>query len=365
MPTLFFYIPFLILWMLIAVYVERKLAAYIQNRLGPVEVGYKGMLQSTADFIKLISKEIILPSAAHPILFFVAPIWIVISILACFCFLPIHPGWPGAPTQAGLVWILALITLKPIGILIAGWASNNKLARLGALRSASQFFSYEILLGLSILCVLVVCPRLDLPTLIAQQGLPIYAPSDMEISPSYLLGIKPLEITSIGGILQWNILRMPSLIAAYALFFVASLCISHTLPFDLATAESELVAGYYVEYSGLYWAWLMVAEYTNVLLMALLGTCLFLGGWNSPFSNLGPCQLAVYTNGFPRTVAGTAWGIFWLFNKAIGIVFLQLWIKWTLPRLRSDQLLYICWVYGIPIGLVTLLVTLWWQFIIL
>jgi NADH-quinone oxidoreductase subunit H len=140
---------------------------------------------------------------------------------------------------------------------------------------------------------------------------------------------------------------------------------SNKIPFDLAESESELVAGYHTEYSGLYWAWLMVAEYAILLLMALIGVMLFLGGWNSPFPNLGPFKAALYTNGIPGTGGGIGWSLFWLFAKTAGVVGSQMWIKWSLPRLRPSQLLLFCWFYLIPLGLLTLLATIWWQFFIL
>ncbi len=346
-------------------YVERKLAAFIQDRLGPMEVGYKGTLQSIADLLKLLQKEIIIPQAAHQKLFLLAPAWILITALLGFAVLPVTNVWLGAPTHTGLLFLLGMLSLKVIGILLAGWSSNNKFARLGALRAATQYLAYEIPVGLSVLCVILVTHTLDLAHISAQQGLATYQIDGTHVTSSYLLGIKGLEVTQYGGFLTWNICRMPCLAIAYVIFLVSSLAVSNRTPFDLAEAESELIAGYQVEYGGIYWAWIMLAEYVVLFLMTMLGVILFLGGWNTPFPNLGSFQLALYTNGYPSTWLGSFWASFWLLGKTLFILLIQMWIKWTFPRLRADQLMKLCWAYLIPLGLLTLLLTLWWQFLIL
>lgn len=364
MPTLLFYLPFLVIWMLLLIYIERKLAAFIQNRVGPQEVGYRGTLQPLADLLKLIKKEIIIPTASQSLLFTIAPTWIIITTLIAFLFIPVHPTWLSAPSQAALLWILALINLKPIGIFIAGWASNNKLARLGALRSTAQFISYEIPLTLSTLSVIVLSNQLNLENTIAQQGLAIYNPTTSPTNPSYFLGIKSLPVTHLGGCLTWYIFKTPTLLLAYGLFFVSSLSIANKIPFDLAESESELVGGYHVEYSGLYFALLMASEYILMTLMALVGIMLFLGGWHSPLPNIALAQFATYTNGLPGTLYGNFWASFWLTSKLLSIVTIQMWLKWSWPRLKPDQMLALNWRYLIPIGLCTLLVTIWWKVLI-
>lgn len=351
--------------MLLAVYMERKLAAFIQDRLGPTEVGYKGTLQSIADLLKLLQKEVIIPEAAHQKLFLLAPAWILITVMLGFVVLPVNNMWLGAPTHTGVLFLLGVLSLKVIGILLAGWSSNNKFARLGALRAIAQYLAYEIPMGLSVLCVILVARTLDLADISAQQGLAIYQLAETKFSASYLMGIKGLEVTSYGGFLTWNICRMPSLAIAYVIFLVSSLAASNRTPFDLAEAESELIAGYQVEYGGIYWAWMMLAEYAVLFLMSLLGIILFWGGWNTPFPNLGFIQLALYTNGYPTTWLGGLWASFWLLGKTMLIMLVQMWIKWTFPRLRTDQVIKLCWAYLIPLGLLTLLLTLWWQFLIL
>jgi len=351
--------------MLVAVYTERKIAAFIQDRLGPMEVGYKGTLQTLADLLKLLQKETIIPQAANKKLFVLAPIWIFITVVAGFIVMPVNNTWLGAPTHLGLLYLLAMASLKVVGILLAGWSSNNKFARLGALRAVAQFLAYEIPLGISVLCVVVVCRNLDLNAISAYQGLGIYSLDPNHTPISYFLGIKGLEVTRVGGLFSWNIFRMPCLTVAYIIFFISSLATSNRIPFDLAEAESELVAGYHTEYSGLSWAWMMLSEYAMLFLMGLFGVILFLGGWNSLFPNIGPLKLALYTNGYPGTWVGSIWASFWLLVKTWVIILLQMWVKWTFPRLRTDQLIKFCWLYLIPLGLLTLLITIWWQFIIL
>ncbi|WP_316936671.1 complex I subunit 1/NuoH family protein [Candidatus Amoebophilus asiaticus] len=362
-PTFCFYLPFLLLFMLVAIYVERKLAAFIQDRLGPMEVGYKGALQTLADLIKLLKKEVIIPEASDKALFILAPVWILVTVIAGFVVVPVNNAWTGAPTSIGLLFLLAMLSLKTIGILVAGWSSNNKFARLGALRAMAQFLAYEIPLGLSVLCVIIACRNVDLSVISSQQGLSIYNVYKGSIQTSYLLGIKGLDVSHMGGFLSWNIFRMPCLIVAYSIFFLTSLAVSNKIPFDLAESESELIAGYHTEYSGIYWAWIMVSEYSILFLMSIFGVILFWGGWNSPLPNIGSLKLALYTNGHPNTWVGNIWAFFWLFTKALLFVLIQLWIKWTFPRLRADQLLRVCWLYLIPLGLGCLLVTLWWEFL--
>lgn len=363
-PTLCFYLPCVLFFMLFIVYVERKLAAFIQDRLGPREVGYRGILQSIADLLKILQKEIIIPQQAHQKIFLLAPAWIFITVMVAFTVLPVHSSWLGAPTDAGVLCILAILSLKVIGVVLAGYAANNKYARLGALRAITQYFSYEIPLSMSVLSVIIVTHTINLAHISAQQGLSIYQIDGISSIPSYFLGIKSFDVTSYGGLLTWNIFRMPSLVIAYFIFFLSTLAISNIAPFDLAEAESELLAGYHVEYGGIYFAWIMLAEYAVLFLMNLLGVILFLGGWNTPLPNVGFVQLAVYTNSYPTTWSGIIWSSGWFFGKTLVITFFQLWLKWTVPRLRIDQVMKLCWVYLIPLSLVTLLLTLWWQFLL-
>ncbi len=357
MSTLVFYLPFLLLFGLGAVYAERKIAAFIQDRLGPTEVGYKGLAQTFADLLKLLQKEAIVPAAANKRLFVVAPAWMFTTVLAAFAVLPVTNAWTGAPTATGALYLLAMASLEVIGILMACWASHNKYARLGAMRAVSQIIAYEVPLSLSVLCVVVASQSLDLQTISWQQGIESHTPSLS--TPVYCLGIKSIEVKCWGGLLAWNVFQVPSLFFVYVIFFIASLAACHRAPFDLPESESELIGGYHTEYGGLRWAWMMLSEYGMMLLMSLLGTILFLGSWNTPLPNIGSLSLAVWTSGQPSTLASHLWAGFWLFFKALCIIFVQMWIRWTFPRLRFDQLMCLCWQYLAPAALLLLLVTIW------
>lgn len=323
----------------------------MQDRLGPMEVGYYGILQTIADLIKLLQKEDLVPAKADRLLFLIAPIFIFVSIFIGFSVIPLGPTWSGAQLSSGLFFLLAIVSLDVIGILMAGWSSNNKYSALGTMRSAAQIISYEVPLGLSILCVIIFCQTLDLQEISTQQGI-------LSNKPSYLLGIKTLgETTSWGGFLTWNIVRAPILFFAWIIFFIASLAESNRAPFDLPEAESELVAGFQTEYSGFRWAVIMLAEYAMMLLVSFLGVVLFFGSWNTVLPNMGGFHLASWTT-------GNGWGIFWLISKTLFFVGVQIWIRWTFPRLRVDQLMALSWKYLTPIALILVLSSGVWKLLI-
>lgn len=351
MPTLLFILPFLVFYTIFVVYAERKISAFMQDRLGPMEVGYYGTLQTVADLIKLLQKEDLVPAKASRFLFLIAPLVIFASVFTGFSVLPLGPAWAGAPLSSGLFFLLAIVSLDVIGILMAGWSSNNKYSVLGTLRSVAQIISYEIPLGLSVLCVVIFCQSLDLQEISRQQ-------SQMSEVPSYLFGIPSLgETGAWGGFLTWNIFRAPVLLFAWAIFFIASLAESNRAPFDLPEAESELVAGYQTEYSGFRWAVIMLAEYAMMLLVSFLGTVLFFGSWNTPLPNIAGLELATWTT-------GNLWGMFWIISKTLFFVAVQIWIRWTFPRLRIDHLMALCWKYLTPGALVLLLVSGIWKLLI-
>ncbi|MEO1300748.1 MAG: complex I subunit 1 family protein [Bacteroidota bacterium] len=342
-------------WALVVVYLERKLAASIQHRWGPTEVGYRGMLQTLADMLKLLQKESIRPTSADPYLFLAAPVWMFTTVMAAFAVMPTPIG--GSPaTKTGVLYVISMLTLKFVGVFMAGWGSNNKYARLGTLRALAQLISYEIPLGLSVLCVVLVAHTLDLALISLQQG---WVPSGGGVpNAGAATGIS-------GGIFSWYILRSPGLALAYLIFFITSLAACHRAPFDLAEAESELIGGFRTEYGGLRWAWIMLSEYGTLFLMSLLGTVLFLGSWQTPFLNVGSLLLGTWTCGTPGSLVGSFWAFFWLFAKSLGIVLIQMGIGWSLPRLRFDQVIYISWVYLTPIAFVSLLVTVGWHLFML
>ncbi len=363
MSSFFFFLPFLLFFAVVAIWSERKIAAFIQDRLGPMEVGRYGLLQTLADLLKLIQKEDIVPAAADRRLFLTAPVLIFVSVFAGFAVLPLTASFTGAGTEVGIFYLLAIVSLDVIGILMAGWGSNSKYSLYGALRSVAQIISYEIPLGLSVLCVVMISQTLDLQAISYQQGIWFNDVVPYAGEENYLFGLKALgiNITEVGGILSWNIVRMPFLFIAFIIFFIASLAEANRAPFDLPEAESELVGGFHTEYSGFRWAIIMLSEYGMMLLVALLGSVLFFGSWNTPLPNIGSLELALWTSGVPGSLAANLWGAFWLLSKAMGIVFLQMWVRWTYPRLRVDQLMSLCWKYLTPAAIILVLLCGVWR----
>ncbi len=359
MYALFFILPFLIAYTIVVVYVERKLSAFIQDRLGPMEVGPKGIIQTLADVIKLIQKEQIVPSAADKWVFLGAPVLIFVSIFAGFAVMPFAPGLMGSATGVGVFYLLAIISLDVVGMLLAGWASNNKYSVLGAMRAVAQVISYEVPVTLLVLAVIMICQTLDLNEINKQQGILINhdVVNEKYLQANYFLGVKAwnMDVTEVGGITTWNIFRYPLLLIGLPIFFIATLAESNRAPFDLPEAESELIAGFQTEYSGFRWSIIMLGEYAMMLLVAMLGVTLFLGGWNTPLPNIGGARLADWTTGTYGEWSGIAWGIFWLLLKSLTWVSLQIWVRWAYPRLRVDQLLYLCWKVLTPAALIIVL----------
>ncbi len=364
MPTtLLFFLPFILLYTVLVVYAERKISAFMQDRLGPMEVGYYGILQTVADLLKLLQKEDIVPTNANRRLFQVAPLLIFIPIFIGFSMLPLTPGWAAPAFSSAVFFVFAILSLDVIGIVVAGWASNNKYSMLGTIRSAAQIISYEVPLTLSVLCVCVLSQTLDLQEISFQQGILINE-SNKELSQTnYLFGIRQLgiDITLNGGFLAWNVFRMPVLFFAWIIFFISSLAESNRAPFDLPEAESELVAGFHTEYSGFRWAVIMLAEYAVMLLVSFVGVILFWGSWNTPLPNVGTWKFAEWTTGAWNTYSLHAWGIFWLVSKTLIMVFLQIWVRWTYPRIRIDQLTSLSWKYLTPASLLLVIICALWK----
>jgi NADH-quinone oxidoreductase subunit H len=336
---------FTALFTLFAVYSERKISAFIQDRLGPMEVGKYGMLQAFADILKMLQKEFIIPKASDKILFILAPIVIFVSVYLGFAALPWAPGIIPSSLNLGLFYIFAILSIETLGILMAGWGSNNKYALLGSMRSVAQMISYEIPAGVALISAIMISQSLNLQEISIKQGL-------LSTDLIYFLGIW--EIKSVGGFLAWNIFQAPHLILAYVIYFIASLAECNRAPFDIPEAESELVGGFHVEYSGLRFAFIFLAEYSMMFLVGIIGVVLFLGGWNTPLPNIGSAKLATWTNGI-------AWGIFWILSKTLLVVAVQIWIRWTLPRLRVDQLMSFCWKVLTPLAFFCMLLSGLWR----
>jgi NADH-quinone oxidoreductase subunit H len=310
-----------------------------------MEVGKYGSLQAFADILKMLQKEFIIPTAADKILFILAPIIIFVSVYLGFAALPWAPGLIPASLNLGLFYIFAILSIETLGILMAGWGSNNKYALLGSMRSVAQMVSYEIPAGISLLSVVMISQSLNLQEITIRQGI-------LTSEAVNFLGIW--DVKAVGGILAWNVFQAPHLIIAYIIYFIASLAECNRAPFDIPEAESELVGGFHVEYSGLRFAFIFLAEYSMMFLVGMIGVVLFLGGWNSPLPNIGSVALANWTTGI-------GWGIFWTLLKTFSVVAMQIWIRWTLPRFRVDQLMSFCWKVLTPLAFLCMLISGIWR----
>ncbi|MFS2188283.1 NADH-quinone oxidoreductase subunit H [Mucilaginibacter sp. Mucisp84] len=330
---------------LFGVYAERKISAFIQDRLGPTETGKYGSLQTLADILKMLQKELIAPAAADRWLFMLAPAVIFIAVYLGFAALPWAPGLIPSKTNIGLYYIFAIISIETLGILMAGWGSNNKYSILGAMRSAAQIISYEIPAGFAIIAVVMIAQTLDLQVISAQQG--ILATEKVKFAGFW-------DVSQIGGFFSWNVFRAPHLLIAFVIYFIASLAESNRAPFDIPEAESELVAGFHTEFTGIRFALVFLAEYSMMFLVSMIAVILFLGAWNTPLPNIGGVKLATWTT-------GVAWGILWVVLKTLGLVGVQMWIRWTLPRLRVDQLMNLCWKVLTPLAFACMLISGVWR----
>ncbi len=252
-----------------------------------------------------------------------------------------------------------LISFDVIGLLLAGWASNSKFALYGAMRAVAQIISYEIPMGFAVLCVVMVTQSMDLQEISYLQG---NLSHEVYTGGEHFLGE---HFKAAGGFLMWNIFNAPVLLPVFILFFIAGLAECNRAPFDIPEGESEIIAGFHTEYSGFRWAIMMLAEYGMMLLIALLGSILFFGSWQSPLINIGDLKLYDWTSGTLNTWTAYCWGTFWLLSKTFFGIFLMIWVRWTYPRLRIDQLMTLCWKYLIPLGLLCFILSgLWRLFIV-
>lgn len=302
---------------LVLVYAERKVSAVIQQRLGPMRVGKWGTAQTLADVVKLLFKEPLINKEADKILFNLAPYIIMLAAFMAMAALPFAKGLQALDFDIGILYVSAVSSLGVIGVLLAGWSSNNKYSLIGAMRSGAQIISYELSVGLSLLTIVVLIGSLQLSTIVESQA---------------------------NG---WWIFKghIPAVIA-FIIFMIASTAETNRGPFDLAEAESELTAGFHTEYSGMKFAFFFLAEFANMFIVCAIGATVFLGGW-MPF-HIGGWE------GFNHVMDYIP-PIFWFFGKVGFLIFLMMWFRWTFPRLRIDQLLTLEWKYLLPINLANIL----------
>ncbi|HZM15617.1 MAG TPA: NADH-quinone oxidoreductase subunit NuoH [Candidatus Krumholzibacteria bacterium] len=301
-------------------FIERRIAARIQSRVGPNRVGPQGILQWIADGLKCLLKEDLIPRDADPILFKIAPYLVFMGMFGTFAVLPFAEKLIVADLNVGLFYLVAVTAFIAVGIIMAGWASNNKWALLGGMRSANQIVSYEIPSGMALLAVVLASGTMSTQGIIREQG---WLPWD------------------------WNLFRTPFLFIAFFIYFIAALAESNRTPFDLPEGESELVAGYNTEYSGMRFAFFFLAEWAELYVIAAVATLAFLGGWQVPsFVPDGGRTLV-------QVLCFVCKSFFWMF--------VIIWIRWTLPRVRVDQMMELCWKYLVPMGFVVLVGTAVWE----
>jgi NADH-quinone oxidoreductase subunit H len=293
-------------------YWERKIIGWIQGRIGPNRVGFKGLLQPFADLIKMLFKEVVVPANANRVLFLLAPLLSLITALVAWAAVPIDPTFVIADINAGLLYILAMTSLGVYGVILAGWASNSKYAFLGAMRSAAQIVAYEIAMGFALIGVLMAGGSLNLGDIVEAQE---------------------------GSVLSWFVLPLFPLFLVY---FISGVAETNRAPFDVAEGESEIVAGFHVEYSGIGFGLFLLAEYANMILITALTAVFFLGGWLSPFAGIA------WLEGSWLAAPSFAW----LILKMMFFCFCFLWFRATFPRYRYDQIMRLGWKVFIPVTIV-------------
>jgi NADH-quinone oxidoreductase subunit H len=303
------------------VWSERKGAAHVQRRIGPKEVGPYGLLQPIADGIKLMTKQLFLPKGADPILFMVAPLMVMVPAIMSFCVIPFSETFVAAEINLGLLMIFAFASVNVLGLLLGAWGSANKYAVIAAARTVSQNVAYEIPMLITVITMVMVTNTMNLNEIVRSQA---------------------------GWFFHWHIFRLDiSLLmpVSFLIFFVCSLAETNRAPFDMAEAESELIAGVYTEYPGMGFGVFFMGEYANIVIGAALAVILFLGGWQSPI----PFS--------PEGFLGVFWGLFWFLIKLYALIFTVIWIRWTYPRTQFYQLLNLSWKVLIPISLFNLILT--------
>ena len=321
---------FMALGPILYVYAETKLAGFFQDRIGPKRVGPHGILQTVADAVKLLFKEAIFPAGVDKFLFVVAPCLVVVGAFLPFLVVPWGGRLQTADLNIGVFYVIAVASLSTVGLIMAGWASNNKYALFGAMRSAAQIVSYEIPAVMVLLVIIIVVGSLSL---------------------------QDITTAQLGGLQNWFIFRyFPLNVIAFLVFFTAGMAECNRAPFDIPEAESELVAGFHTEYSGLRWSFFFMAEYSSMFAVSGIAAILFLGGWN------GPIPVTSYL-GIDAMYAGRFIGMLNFMGKAFFLVFVMMWVRWTLPRLRIDQVMKTCLKYLLPMSCALLLCTAVWPLV--
>ena len=315
---------FITVYALVVIYAELKVSSFIQDKVGPMgqgvglHAGKWGLLQPIADALKLLSKEDIIPSSANKLLFILAPFMIFVGAFISFIALPFNESIIVSDLNIGIFYILGVGSLAVIALILAGWSSNNKWSLYGGMRSAAQIISYEIPAGLSLIVVIMLAGSLNMQEIIIYQQ---------------------------GGISNWIIFDNPFMPIAFVVYFISALAETNRTPFDLPESESELVAGFVTEYSGMRYAFFFLSEYANMFVVSVVAVTGFLGGWQSPFSG---------------SLDSPLMGVFWMLSKTAFLIFIMIWIRWTVPRLRVDQLMHLCWKVFLPIGLFNIFAVAIW-----
>lgn len=290
-------------------YAERRIIGSMQCRIGPNRVGWFGLLQPIADMVKLLCKEVVIPSSSNRFLFLVAPMFALAPSLAAWAVVPLFETGYLADIEVGVLYVLALTSLSVYGVIIAGWASNSKYSLLGALRSTAQMISYEIPVGFCVVCVVLAAGSMNLREIVLAQS---------------------------GSIFHWYLLP---LLPVAVIYFISCVAETNRAPFDVAEGESEIVAGFHVEYSGIMFSSFFLAEYANMILLSMMSAVLFCGGWLSPLQGLPLGWLATSS-------------IFWLLAKCSFFLFLFIWLRATFPRYRYDQIMRLGWKVFLPVVLI-------------
>jgi NADH-quinone oxidoreductase subunit H len=325
----------------ICTYLERKISADFQERIGPNRVGPIGLLQFLADGIKMFLKEDIANKNADLFVYNIAPILVMAGSLGAFAVIPFAKHVMGADLDIGVFYVMAVSSLVSLGILLGAWSSENKWSLLGGVRAAAQIVSYEIPLGITVLTVVMISGTMNIGKMVELQSWPNGESGHF-----------------------WFILHNPFVFINFFIYFIASLAECNRAPFDLAEAESELVSGFNTEFSGMRFGLYALAEFIDVIMFCCIATAIFLGGWNLPFINLADIHLGWKLFGGNLDVVVQSLFMIGVFLAKVAVlIFIVMWLRWTLPRLRVDQLMSLCWKYLIPIGLFNLMGAAIWMLV--